>query len=165
MSVPVPAQSPTPPRSGGVPAGYTKVQDLRGFSLAVPRGATRSTDGERTFYITADGVRVGIKFGPVPPGGAMGSMLAADERGPVNNEGYRDNRVTATTHRGLPAAFWEFTWDGFSPIAEGPRHTYDLAWEQDGTLFDVWVSAPVGRAKAAKGIFDTAVDTFAASGH
>ncbi|MFK0255502.1 serine/threonine-protein kinase [Streptomyces sp. NPDC090445] len=166
VSVPVPSPaSPTPPQSGGVPAGYTKVQDLRGFSLNVPRGTVRSTDGERTFYITADGaVRVGIKFGTLPPGGAMGSMLAADERGPVNNKGYRDNRVTATTHRGLPAAFWEFTWDGFS-AAEGARHTYDLAWEQNGTLYDVWVSAPVGRSKEAHGIFSTAVDSFAVSGH
>ncbi|MEU5808802.1 serine/threonine-protein kinase [Streptomyces sp. NPDC047718] len=164
VTVPVP-RSPAPAQPGGVPAGYTKVQDLRGFSLAVPRGAVRSTDGERTFYITADdAVRVGIRFGSVPPGGAMGSMQAADARGPVTNTGYRDNRVTATTHDGLPAAFWEFTWDGFS-AAEGPRHTYDLAWEQDGMLFDVWVSAPVGRAEEAKGVFDTAVATFAATGH
>ncbi|MFD7624453.1 serine/threonine-protein kinase [Streptomyces sp. NPDC059851] len=163
VSVPVPVPS-TPPQAGGVPAGYTKVEDVRGFGLYVPRGANRSTDGERTFYITADGaVRVGIKFGSVPPGGAMGSMIAADERGPVNNKGYRENRVTATTHRGFPAAFWEFTWDGFS-TAEGARHTYDLAWEQDGRLYDVWVSAPVGRSREARGIFDTAVASFAASG-
>ncbi|NXY96187.1 serine/threonine protein kinase [Streptomyces sp. BR123] len=166
VSGPAPSPaSPAPQQPGGVPTGYTKVQDLRGFSLNVPQGAVRSTDGERTFYITADGaVRVGIKFGTLPPGGAMGSMLAADERGPVNNQGYRDNRVTATTHRGLPAAFWEFTWDGFS-AAEGARHTYDLAWEQNGTLYDVWVSAPVGRSKEARGVFGTAVDSFSASGH
>ena len=27
-------------------------------------------------------------------------------------------------------------------------------------MYDVWVSAPVGRAREAKGYFDVAVDTF-----
>nr|WP_194238830.1 hypothetical protein [Streptomyces spongiae] len=51
------------------------------------------------------------------------------------------------------------TWDGFS-AAQGPRHTYDLCWEQDGRLYDVWVSAPVGKVSEAKEYFDVAVDTF-----
>ncbi len=159
VSVPVPV-SPRLPQSPADPAGYTRVSDERGFSVLVPQGATRSTDGERIFYITADGaVRVGIKIGPVPAGGAMGSMRASDARGPENNPGYRDNKVTATTRLGLPAAFWEFTWNGFTR-AEGARHTYDIGWEQNGLLYDVWVSAPTGRAKEARGIHDTAVNSF-----
>ncbi|MEV4190127.1 hypothetical protein [Streptomyces toxytricini] len=130
----------------------------------MPQGARRSTDGERVFYITADGaVRVGIRTGPVPSGGAFGSMRAADARGPAGNPGYRDNAVTPTTHDGLPAALWEFTWNGFT-AAEGPRHTYDICGEQDGTLHDVWVSAPTGRTKEARAVFDTAVDSYVPAG-
>lgn len=92
-------------------------------------------------------------------GGPTGVMRRAHEKGASTNPGYRDGRVTETTHDGRPAALWEFTWDGFS-AAEGPRHTYDLCWEQDGRLYDVWVSAPVGKVSEAKEYFDVAVDTF-----
>ncbi|MEU3772964.1 serine/threonine-protein kinase [Streptomyces sp. NPDC032472] len=162
----VPPSSPAPVQPGGVPAGFVKVDDERGFTLNVPAGSQRSTDGERVFYITPDGaVRVGIRFGTIPPGGALGSMRDSDARGPANNPGYRDNKVRATTRKGLPAAFWEFTWNGFDPAGEGPRHTYDIAWEQNGRLWDVWVSAPTGRMKEARGIHDTAVDSFFAFDH
>lgn len=86
-------------------------------------------------------------------------MRRAAAKGPETNPGYRDGRVTSVTHRGRPAAFWEFTWDGFS-AAEGARHTYDVCWEEDGRLYDVWVSAPIGKAREAKEYFDVAVDTF-----
>ncbi|MFJ7258608.1 serine/threonine-protein kinase [Streptomyces globosus] len=159
------APPPSPPADARpVPRGYVLVTDERGFSLAVPQGTRRSTDGERVFYTTADGaVRVGIRTGPVPAGGALGSMRAADARGPESNPGYRDNAVTPTTHDGLPAALWEFTWNGFT-AAEGPRHTYDICWEQAGTLHDVWVSAPTGRTKEARAVFDTAVDSYLPAG-
>ncbi|MFD9081649.1 hypothetical protein [Streptomyces erythrochromogenes] len=68
-----------------------------------------------------------------------------------------------STHNGHEAALWLFTWDGFS-TTEGPRHTRDLCWEEGGRLYDVWVSAPVGRAAEARSYFDTAVRTFTRAG-
>ena len=62
----------------------------------------------------------------------------------------------------MPAALWEFTWNGFTE-AEGARHTYDLCWERGGRMYDVWVSAPVGKMTEAKEYFDVALDTFVAS--
>ncbi|MCB5181731.1 serine/threonine-protein kinase [Streptomyces antimicrobicus] len=174
-SAPPPAGSPSPapseratppqtPRGSYPPAGYTSVSE-RTFSLLVPAGSRRSTDGERIFYITPDqAVRVGIKISAVPPGGALGAMREADRKGPVNNPGYRDNSVTETTHFGQPAAFWEFTWKGFS-AAEGPRHTFDICWEDEGLLYDVWVSAPTGRMREARTHFDTAVNSFLPFAH
>ncbi|RSS63937.1 hypothetical protein [Streptomyces sp. WAC06614] len=134
------------------------MSDARGFSMLVPDGAQRSTDGERIFYITRDNIRVGIKIGAIPPGGAIASMRAADREGPVTNPGYRDNSVKETTHHGWPAARWEFTWKGFDS-AEGPRHTIDLCWE-NGLLYDVWVSAPTGRSAEARAHFEAAVGSF-----
>lgn len=152
------------PAPGPVPDGYTAVDDERGFTLAVPAGARRSTDGERVFYTTADGaVWVGIRIRAVPSGGAIGAMRTADASGPRNNPGYRDAVVEETRHKGLPAARWEFTWNGFTS-AEGPRRTVDLCWEQAGTLYDVWVSAPEGRAGEARGHFAAALDSFRTSG-
>ncbi|WP_328944814.1 serine/threonine protein kinase [Streptomyces sp. NBC_00250] len=154
----------TAPAAGPLPAGYTAVADERGFTLAVPTGATRSTDGERVFYTTADGaVWVGIRIRAIPADGAIGAMRTADASGPRNNPGYRDSEVGETRHKGLPAARWEFTWNGFT-AAEGPRRTVDLCWEQAGTLYDVWASAPVGRAAEARAHLDAALDSFRTSG-
>ncbi|MER5207907.1 serine/threonine-protein kinase [Streptomyces sp. NPDC002825] len=148
------------PAPAPVPAGYTAVRDERGFALDVPAGARRSTDGERVFYTTGDGaVWVGIRIRAIPSGGAIGVMRTADAAGPGTNKGYRDATVEETRHKGLPAARWEFTWDGFTR-AEGPRHTVDLCWEQAGTLYDLWASAPVSRAAEARRHFDTALESF-----
>ncbi|WP_059079011.1 serine/threonine-protein kinase [Streptomyces scabiei] len=142
------------------PSGYRLAEDDRGFSLAVPDDFTREPQGKRVFYMSPGQViRIGVKLDDPEEGGPAGVMRRAHEQGPSTNPGYRDGRVTETTHGGRPAALWEFTWDGFS-AAEGPRHTYDLCWEQDGRLYDVWVSAPVGKVSEAKEYFDVAVDTF-----
>ncbi|MFK4101418.1 serine/threonine-protein kinase [Streptomyces sp. NPDC019531] len=142
------------------PSGYRVAEDPAGFALAVPDGFTREPQGERIFYLSAgETFRLGVKVTDPEPGGPLGVMRRAAAKGPEANPGYRDGRVTSTTHRGHPAAHWEFTWDGFS-TAEGARHTYDLCWEENGRLYDVWVSAPVGKAREAKEYFDVAVDTF-----
>ncbi|MGV9554094.1 protein kinase domain-containing protein [Streptomyces sp. NPDC003522] len=143
----------------GVPSGYRVVADPAGFTLAVPKGFTRDPQGERIFYLSPGQVfRLGVKIGVPRPGGPLGVMERAALEGPDTNPGYRDGRVTGTTRAGRPAALWEFTWDGFD-AAEGARHTYDLCWEDGGLLYDVWVSAPVGKAREAREYFDVAVDT------
>ncbi|MFF0792011.1 protein kinase [Streptomyces spiralis] len=153
-SAPVAAGGPT------APSGYHLVHDRAGFSLAVPDGFTRSPQGVRIFYVPpGETFRLGIKSAEPETGGPLAVMRRADAAGPTTNPGYHDGRVTGTSHRGHPAALWEFTWNGFS-AAEGPRHTYDMCWEQNGRMYDVWVSAPVGKVREAKEYFDVAVDTF-----
>ncbi|MFI1162290.1 serine/threonine-protein kinase [Streptomyces sp. NPDC020801] len=143
------------------PSGYHPVRDPAGFSVAVPDGFTRKPQGERIFYMSpGETFRLGIKIADPGAGGPLGVMRRADAAGPSTNPGYHDGRVTSTTHAGHPAALWEFTWNGFS-AAEGARHTYDVCWEQNGQMYDVWVSAPVGEVREAKEYFDVAVDTFA----
>ncbi|MFG2354623.1 serine/threonine-protein kinase [Streptomyces sp. NPDC048521] len=152
------ADSPTPP------SGYRTARDPAGFSLAVPEDFTRSLQGERVFYLSpGQTFRLGVKVSDPQPGGPTGVMERSAAKGPTTNPGYHDGRVTPTTHDGRPAALWEFTWDGFS-AAEGPRHTYDLCWEEAGRLYDVWVSAPVGQVREAREYFDVAVGTFSVPG-
>ncbi|MFF4631683.1 serine/threonine-protein kinase [Streptomyces griseorubiginosus] len=142
------------------PSGYRVADDPAGFALAVPDGFTRAPQGQRVFYMSpGETFHLGIKVADPQPGGPLGVMRRAAAKGPDTNPGYRDGRVTSVTHRGHPAALWEFTWDGFS-AAEGSRHTYDLCWEENGRLYDVWVSAPVGKVREAKEYFDVALDTF-----
>ncbi|WP_051845593.1 serine/threonine-protein kinase [Streptomyces globisporus] len=158
------APATTPTRASGTGAStYREVTDARGFTVSVPYGALRSTDGERVFYTTGDGaVRVGIRIRPLPPGGAIGVMRSSDESGTKDYPGYRDATVEETTHKGMPAARWEFTWNGFTP-AEGARHTVDVCWERGSILYDLWASAPVGRADESGRALDTALDSFRTS--
>ncbi|NEA62280.1 serine/threonine-protein kinase [Streptomyces sp. SID12488] len=156
------SSSPTSPSpsSPTAPSGYRVAHDPRGFSLAVPDGFTRSEQKERVFYLSpGETFRLGIKVLAPQPGGPLAVMERADANGASANPGYRDGRVTETLHAQQAAALWEFTWDGFS-AAEGPRHTYDLCWEEGGRTYDVWVSAPVGKVREAKEYFDVALDTF-----
>lgn len=153
--------TPTPTAKGpSAPSGYRVADDPAGFSLAVPESFTREPQGERIFYLSPGGTfRLGIKTADPQTGGPLAVMRRSAADGPDTNPGYHDGKVTATTHAGHPAALWEFTWNGFS-TAEGPRHTYDLCWEEGGRMYDVWVSAPVGKVREAKEYFDVAVDTF-----
>ncbi|MCS0600155.1 protein kinase [Streptomyces sp. LP11] len=160
---PVPTLTLTP-KTLPAPSGYRTTRDPSGYSLAVPVGFTRSLRGERVYYLSpGDTFRLGVKVTLPQPGGPQGVLDRSAARGPATNPGYRGGRVVPTTHRGRPAALWEFTWDGFS-AAEGPRHTYDLCWEEAGRLYDVWVSAPVGELRAAREYFDVAVGTFSVTG-
>ncbi|MCC5476746.1 serine/threonine-protein kinase [Streptomyces barringtoniae] len=161
------ATSPSATDSGSAgprtaPSGYRTARDPAGFSLAVPEDFTRSPQGERVFYLSPGGTfRLGVKAADPQPGGPQAVMARSAAKGPSTNPGYHDGRVTPTEHDGHPAALWEFTWNGFS-AAEGPRHTYDLCWEEAGRMYDVWVSAPVGKVREAREYFDVAVDTFRA---
>ncbi|MET9885694.1 serine/threonine-protein kinase [Streptomyces sp. NPDC006430] len=162
------APAPSPPRSAPepapAPAGYRLASDPQGFRLAVPNGFQRTTDDERVFYVSPDGAfRIGIKVQPKVSGGPVGVMQLSDANGPATNPGYRDGTVVATTHNGLPAALWEFTWDGFTR-SEGARHTFDVCWDEEGRMYDVWVSAPVGRLAEARSHFDAALDSFVPGG-
>ena len=159
-SVPSTTVGPASDDRPTAPSGYRVADDPAGFSLAVPDGFTRVPQGERVFYMSPDRTfRLGIRVAAPEPDGPLGVMRRAAAGGPDTNPGYHDGKVTGTTHAGNPAALWEFTWNGFT-AAEGSRHTYDLCWEADGRMYDVWVSAPVGKVREAREYFDVAVDTF-----
>ncbi len=146
------------------PAGYHVVTDPEGFSLAVPLGFTRKVEGPRIFYMSpGETFRIGIKVAEPESGGPLAVHQRAHAKGPGTNPGYRDAEVVITSQNGRQAALWLFTWDGFS-TAEGARHTRDLCWEEDGRLYDVWVSSPVRQGDEARGYFDTAVRTFVRTG-
>ncbi|WP_329256041.1 serine/threonine protein kinase [Streptomyces sp. NBC_01478] len=163
-SSPTPSKSPdTPsksPNTPTAPSGYRIAHDPDGFALAVPEDFVRVPQGERIFYMSpGETFRLGIKMTDPETGGPLAVMKSAAAEGADTNPGYHDGKVTDTTHYGHPAALWEFSWNGFS-TAEGPRHTYDMCWEEDGRMYDVWVSAPVGKVREAKEYFDVALDTF-----
>ncbi|AYA17199.1 serine/threonine-protein kinase [Streptomyces alfalfae] len=160
-TVTVTEETPSPgPSTPQAPAGYRLAKDPEGFEIAVPRGFVRRTDGTRVFYASPSGTyRVGIKEAEPEPGGPLAVQRRADDEGPRTNPGYRNGEVTETTRNGRTAALWEFIWDD-PGNAGGERQTYDLCWQEGGTMYDVWVSGPAEESEQVRKYFDTAVDTF-----
>ncbi|MGK5630882.1 serine/threonine-protein kinase [Streptomyces sp. URMC 123] len=153
-------EGPTGSAVPTAPAGYRTVTDPAGFVVAVPQDFTRSFEPPRVFYLSPDeNIRLGVHIRDQERGGPAAAMRAADEDGPADYEGYRDGVVSATTYKGRPAAVWEFTWDGWTPD-DAPRHTIDVAWDEAGRMYDVWVSAPLADRAQARRYFDTALATF-----
>ncbi|WEV27281.1 hypothetical protein OYE22_20295 [Streptomyces sp. 71268] len=155
-------QPPTGPTTvpTAAPDGYELITDPAGFRVAVPKGYTRSYEAPRVYYYSpGKAFRIGIHPQTLDPRGAVRVMREAHAEGSQRYEGYRDGRVTETTHNGRPAALWEFTWNGAQDDG-GARRTYDLSWDEGGRMYDVWVSAPVAEKDEGRRHFATVVDTF-----
>ncbi|MDO0935694.1 serine/threonine-protein kinase [Streptomyces sp. DG2A-72] len=146
--------TPGPEVSVSAPAGYRVVEEPAGFSLAVPEGFTRRAQG---LYVSrGETFRLSVRISEAEPGGPLGAMRRAHAKGPDAHAGYREGRVIATAHHGHAAARREFTWN-----AEGmAKRTYELWWQEDGRLYELQVSAPVGEARQGRAYFDVALDTF-----
>jgi tRNA A-37 threonylcarbamoyl transferase component Bud32 len=157
-----PPVSSAPHTAPALPAGSTRIEDPKGFSVVLPAGYVRDPEPPRTYYWSADrSFRFGEREQKPDPRGPYGVMHDQDVAGPSANgyKGYRDGVITRTTHRGQEAALWEFSYDGFAN-KPGARRTFDLCWTQDGRMYDLWLSAPIARVEQARAIFDEAVASF-----
>ncbi|RXS67915.1 serine/threonine protein kinase [Streptomyces sp. TM32] len=151
---------PAPAPAATLPAGYRLVRDPAGFVIAVPAGFRRASAHDRVSYSSRDGrFRIGVQLQKQLPQGPLGALRTADARGPADHPGYREGRVTETTHNGLRAGLWQFAWDGGAHDG-GPRYTYDLCWDQGAKTIDVWISAPLGSRGEARRHLDIALDAF-----
>jgi hypothetical protein len=160
---PVTAAPTTPAAPTAVPTGYGTVRDPSGFRVALPAGYERQDDPPRVYYWSPDhAFRFGERAQPAGPRGPYEVLRAQDtaSHGPgTQYKGYRDGIITRTTMRGMPAALWEFTYDGF-PSGGGPRRTFDLCWTEGGRMYDIWLSSPIEQVEQARHTFDTARATF-----
>ncbi|MFE5157057.1 serine/threonine-protein kinase [Streptomyces sp. NPDC056697] len=147
-----------------IPDGYELVNDPLGFSLAVPEGFAREYKAPRVYY-NSPGMefRIGIHVQEQSAEGPLGLSRKADAKGPQDYPGYRSGQVIETEHNGRPAALWAFIWNG-SAEDGGSRQTYDLSWNENGKMYDLWLSAPVGEKSVGKRHFDTAAATFSRPG-
>ncbi|MFJ6573877.1 serine/threonine-protein kinase [Streptomyces sp. NPDC091292] len=162
---PAPEPSDTADATGKpTPSGYRTVSDPTGFTLAAPTSFVRAAEPPRVFYHSPDNAfRIGVHPQPLDPDGPLAVMRKAHRNGPSDYPGYRNGSVRETTHNGFPAAVWEFTWDGGAGDG-GPRHTYDLSWDEDGKMYDLWVSGPAGQAATAERHFIEAHRSFTPTG-
>ncbi|MBD0736617.1 serine/threonine-protein kinase [Streptomyces sp. CBMA29] len=163
-----PSPTTPPPTTPSLPAGYERVTDPTGFSLALPAGYVRDAqrDGNgvlRVYYWSPDRTfRFGEREQSPDPRGAYAVLRDQDLAGPKAGSvypGYRDGVITETTQRGHLAALWQFTYDGFAD-GKGARRTFDLCWTEGGRMYDMWLSAPIEQVERARDTFDAARAAF-----
>ncbi|MFG3252241.1 serine/threonine-protein kinase [Streptomyces sp. NPDC048172] len=160
-SKPDPDPEPTSkPKLPSAPDGYRTVDDPLGFRMAVPKGFTRSLEPPRVFYYSpGKRFRIGIHIQDQHAGGSLGAMRSSHKEGPDRYPGYHDAEVHPREHNGFPGARWEFSWNGEKSDG-GPRHTFDQSWDENGKMYDVWVSSPLPEVSRGERYFDTALKSF-----
>ena len=141
----------TPPP---VPQGFHLVSDKGlGVSFPVPDGWTAvKTTSEQVSY--TDKTRlVELTIGTVEPAGPnpMAHFKSIEANTKVNYSTYRKLRMEKTSFRGLPAAVWEFTFQGRARAFRA----IDLGFGQEGGReYDLYLSAPDARWDTYRPVFD-----------
>ncbi|MFE7035019.1 protein kinase [Streptomyces sp. NPDC057621] len=153
---PAPSPSPTASRPPAVPEGFHLVEEKElGASFPVPdgwrRGHAKAT-AEQVTYTDESGL-VGLTINTVNPAGENPEThfenIEANTK--VNYDTYRKLRMLRTTFRGLPAAVWEFTFEG----RVRAFRAIDLGFgEEGGTEYDIYLSAPEAQWDTHRPVFD-----------
>ncbi|MFD5733758.1 hypothetical protein ACFWIY_13100 [Streptomyces sioyaensis] len=151
-SSPSPGFSPPP-----LPAGYHLEKAGTGFSLPVRNGwARQDPPGGEVAYVDPTklvGLRINVaEFAGSDPVRHWRETEEAQTR--RDYPGYERVRMDATTFRGRPAGYWEFTFQG---RARGYR-AVELAFSgTDGTQYVIYLSAPDTQWNQYRPVFDNAV--------
>jgi hypothetical protein len=115
-----PSESAAPqPGPAPVPKGYHLVREEEfDISFPVPKGWTRKDleeEGEGVAYIDPTGM-AGLRVVALDYASSDPLRHLKDNEAKSIQEGklpgYRQLRMQSTTYRGMPAAIWEFTWQG-----------------------------------------------------
>ncbi|MEU2115348.1 protein kinase [Streptomyces sp. NPDC016459] len=149
-----------------VPPGWHRVDDPAGFSLLVPDGWKRQTEGDQIDYTPDNGRhRIRISIDPSPDF-ENPYMHALDlERVLENRMDYTRVRLGQVTYRDqVRSAQWEFTWTERKDFP-GPRHAIDLMYyEDDGTEYALYMSSPESSWETTREQFDIVLQHWRAPG-
>ncbi|QES07898.1 serine/threonine protein kinase [Streptomyces venezuelae] len=150
----------------GLPAGWQRVVDREGFSLAVPKGWKRQTEGDNIDYTPDNGNhRIRISVDPAPDF-ENPYMHALDlERIVAKRMDYTRVKLGQTTYRDqVRSSLWEFTWMEKRDFP-GPRHAIDLMYyADDGTEYAIYMSSPEGSWETTREQFDIVLQHWRAPG-
>ncbi|KPI00929.1 serine/threonine protein kinase [Actinobacteria bacterium OK074] len=154
--------SPTPSGAASpVPGGYHLVRDTQlDISFPVPDGwKLKGRTAEQVTYIDPTRL-VEITIGTVYPAGTnpISHFQDIEANTKVNYPtSYRKLRMQKTSFRGLPAAVWEFTFQGRARVFRA----IDLGFGQEGgTEYDIYLSAPDAKWDTYRPVFDNVKNGF-----
>ncbi|MGW3199774.1 serine/threonine-protein kinase [Streptomyces sp. NPDC001118] len=155
------ASSPAPRVSATLPplpTGYHLAKDDTGFSVPVRDGWTSKTmPGGEVAHVDPSGL-VGLRVNVVHFAGTdplRHWRETEEDQTRRDNPGYERVRMAATTFRGQPAGYWEFTFDGRARKFRAAELAFASA---DGTQYVVYLSAPDAQWHTYRSVFDTAVN-------
>ncbi|MGP3981958.1 serine/threonine-protein kinase [Streptomyces sp. KR80] len=151
------APSPSP-----VPDGYRLWEEKAfGVSVPVPKGWTRKKvpDGGEIAYVDPTGM-VGLRINVLDFASTDPLQHWKDDKAKSISEGklpgYRELRMQRTEYREMPAAIWEFTWQGQAR----EWRAKDLGFGRPGEKeYALYLSAPSAEWAKYEPVFDHARDS------
>lgn len=141
-----------------IPAGWKRVEDPAGFSLAVPEGWERRTEGTQIDYTPDEGghrLRVSIDDAP-DFDTAYAHMQSMEETLSDRLPGYSRISLEENTFRDHSGSLWEFTWTE-TKDHPGERRGIDQMYfaGTGGPEYALYLTAPVDDWENTRELFDT----------
>ncbi|MCW8095324.1 serine/threonine-protein kinase [Streptomyces tauricus] len=147
-------------QTGDVPAGWERVDDPEGFSLVLPKGWKRQTEGTQVDYTPDAGehfVRIAVDDSP-DFDNPYRHLVDLEQQISGRLSEYRQVSLESNTFRDRPGALWDFTWTALAKDTEfpGPRRAMEQAYlGRDGVEYVIYISAPEADWDTAREQFDT----------
>ncbi|WP_329117028.1 serine/threonine-protein kinase [Streptomyces sp. NBC_01353] len=154
------------PDTDALPAGWHRVEDPKGFSLAVPKGWKRQTEGDSIDYTPDNGRhRIRISVDPTPDFENPYMHVLDLEKTLKKRLQYKRIKLNQNTYRDqVRSARWEFTWYEKQEFP-GPRHAIDqLYFTDDGTEYALYMASPESSWETTREQFDIVVQHWRAPG-
>ncbi|MFF8804271.1 serine/threonine-protein kinase [Streptomyces omiyaensis] len=150
----------------GIPEGWHRVEDPKGFSVVVPDGWKRQTDGGNIDY-TPDGGRhrLRISIDASPDFENPYTHLLDLEKTLRKRMDYQRVWLNQNTYRDqVKSALWEFTWTEKQNFP-GPRHAIDQVYfGDDGTEYAIYMTSPESSWEKTREQFDVVLQHWRAPG-
>ncbi|MFJ5550796.1 serine/threonine-protein kinase [Streptomyces sp. NPDC093225] len=128
-----------------LPAGWVRVTDPAGFTLAVPKGWKRRTDGDQIDYTPDEGkhrIRISRDTTPDFENPYM-HLLDVEKSVRSRLPKYHRETLHANTYRGqTQAGVWEFTWTEKKDHPGAKRAIDQMYVTPGGTEYAIYMSSP-----------------------
>ena len=141
-----------------LPAGFHLHTDPTGFTIAVPDGWTRSTEGPRTYFNEPDGGRFLLVDQTTEPKDDPLTDWQANEPAVANRlSGYERISLERVEYGGWDTADWEFTWQG----SRGQIHVLNRNVRvSDARAYALYWSVPEPQWADSRDMFDLIAKSF-----
>ncbi|WP_093614078.1 serine/threonine-protein kinase [Streptomyces indicus] len=130
---------------GATPKGWQRVHDEAGFSVLVPPGWQRQTEGDQIDYTPDDGrhlLRIAIDEEPDFED-AYQHVKDMEAQGMGRLPTYQRIKLRSNFFRDRPGAVWEFAWTETKGATKGERRAIDQLYvDEDGTEYAIYMSGP-----------------------
>ncbi|WP_327325535.1 serine/threonine protein kinase [Streptomyces sp. NBC_01210] len=143
--------------SASAPSGWRRVVDPKGFSLLVPDGWKRQTDGDQIDYTPDNGRhRIRISSDTSPDFENPYMHMLDMEKSRKDLPEYQKVKLRPNTFRDhTNSALWEFSWTEKTDFPGERRAIDQIYYEDDGTEYALYMAGPAKDWATTREQFDT----------